>query len=95
MPCEMRPPTPFSLKDATANPTMWQAHPTAAAPPARSMALTCSALAPVPVKIGEATATQMAALEVGMVRSMPMITDITMPMTKGVALVAIAISVPS
>ena len=59
------------------------------------MALTCSAVAVPPVRTGDATATQIAALEVGMVRSIPMITEITMPMTKGVALVAMAMSTPN
>ena len=37
----------------------------------------------------------MAAEEVGMVSSIPIITEITIPITKGVALVAAAISCPS
>ena len=43
----------------------------------------------------DATATQIAALEVGIVSRMPMTTEITIPMTKGVMLVAAAINAPS
>ena len=95
IPCEMSPPTPFSRKDVTAKPTMWQAHPTAAAPPASSMAFTSAVPAVPPERMGEATATQIAALEVGIVSRMPMTTEITIPMTKGVMPVAAAINAPS
>ena len=37
-PCATRPPQPFSLKLFTAKPTIWQAQPTTAAPPASSIA---------------------------------------------------------
>ena len=76
----MRPPHRFSRKESTAKPTMLAQQPATAAPPA----------SPVSPK-----AAQMAAEEMGSVRATPMITLTTMPMTKGVALVAIAISVPS
>ena len=86
IPCETSPETPFSLKEATAKPIIWQLHPTTAAPPAMSIA---SSVIPL------ATDSQIAADEVGIVRRTPITTEIIIPMKKGVISVALDMSAPS
>ena len=79
IPWEIRPPTPFSLNDMTAKPTICAQHPATAAPPAR------------PVKD---RAAQIAAEETGSVRRTPVTTDTMIPMMNGCCSVAHMIMVP-
>ena len=83
IPCEISPPTPFSLNDITAKPTICAAHPTTAAPPASIIA---SDVLP------DAIAIHIAADEVGIVKSMPITTDITTPIIKGCAVTEISMN---
>ena len=86
IPCEISPETPFSLKEATAKPIIWQLQPTTAAPPAISMA---SSVIPL------ATDIHIAADEVGIVSRTPITTEIIIPMKNGVIAVAFDITRPS
>ena len=67
-PCAASPPIPFSRKEATAKPIMFEAQPTAAAPAA------------MPLKFKEIP---MAAELMGSVRAIPMRTDTMIPAQKG------------
>ncbi len=69
-PCDRRPPKPFSRKLATANPTIWVAHPTAAAPAANP---------------DKSSMMQMAAELIGAVNTIPTMTAITIPSEPGTA----------
>ena len=68
MPWAKRPPKRFSLKLITAKPTICAQHPATAAPPARPV---------------NPRAAQMAALLMGRVRIIPVITDTNTPIKKG------------
>ena len=97
IPCAMSPPHLFSRKDCTAKPTMCAAQPTMDAPPASSMASYVAKLtspAAYAATTGDATASHIAADDVGSVSSMPMTTAMTIPMTAGVAAVASATPSP-
>ena len=83
IPCEISPPTPFSLNDITANPTICAAHPTTAAPPASIIASD---------ELCTAIAIQIAAEDVGIVKSIPITTDITTPIIKGCAVTEISMN---
>ena len=82
-PCANNPLHLFSLKLATANPIIWHAQPTHAAPPASNI---------FDDKFPFATATQIAADDVGMVRRSPIEKDKTIPAENGASPVAMSIS---
>ena len=79
IPCDINPPIPFSLNDATAKPTIWAQHPATAAPPAK----------PVNDK-----AAHIAADEIGNVKAIPTTTDTMIPMINGCCSVAHKMIVP-
>ena len=86
-PCATSPPTPFSRKLVTAKPTMWQAQPATAAPPA--IAKTSGFWTAV---FDVAIAIHIAADDVGIVKSIPITTDTNIPVmifTASPALIAI------
>ena len=80
IPWDTRPPHLFSLKDMTANPTIWAQQPATAAPPAS------------PVR---PRAAQMAAEEIGSVRATPTTTETRMPIQNGCSSVAHMIRSPT
>ena len=83
-PCAINPPHLFSLKLDTAKPTICAQQPTQAAPPAINIASELGDTAAMEIQI--------AAEEVGSVKSNPIVVEITIPIKKGVA--ATEISIP-
>ena len=87
-PCDTTPPHPFSRKLTVAKPTICAQHPATQAPPAKRK--------PSEVPFAKATSkaeaekimAQMAALEMGRVKMIPMTTETTIPMRSGWKVVA-------